>query len=104
MIMVPGIWNGAGFDLKFPIMNIQLLTKDDLLQFKSELLAEIKKMVSTQKNVPVYYKSKEVKQMLKCSDSTLQYYRDTGKLQVRKIGGTYYYSKDSVDTFFSNSN
>jgi hypothetical protein len=86
------------------MVSLELITKNDLLQLKSELVEEITKLLSQKKDTPTYYKSKEVKQILKCSDSTLQYYRDSGKLQVIKKGGTYYYSKDNVDAFFANSN
>jgi hypothetical protein len=82
-------------------MNIDVLTKTDLLQFKSELVEEIKKLITPRNQEPVFYKSKEVKRMLKCSDSTLQYFRQSGHLEAKKIGGTYYYSSDSVNLFFS---
>lgn len=81
--------------------NVNLITIEDLLAFKTELVEEIKKLITPRNNETVFFKSKEVKKMLKCSDSTLQHYRQSGKLQANKVGGTYYYSSDSVNLFFS---
>jgi Helix-turn-helix domain len=80
-------------------MQIDVLTKNDLLQLKSELLEEIKKLITPQTNEPTYYKSNEVKRMLKCSDSTLQYFRQSGKLQAKKVRGTYYYPQETINNF-----
>lgn len=84
------------------MISLELITKNDLLQFKSELMEEIKKLITPQQqNAPIVYKSKEVKKILKCSDSTLQYLRQSGKLQAEKRGGTYYYSSDSINHFLT---
>ena len=76
----------------------ELLTKNDLLLFKSDLIEEFRKFID-QGPVPkesTYLKSKDVKKMLKCSDSTLQYYRQSGKLPFNKVGGIYYYTKEGI--------
>jgi hypothetical protein len=78
-----------------------LITKNDLLQFKEELMEEIKNLITPRSQPITFYKSKEVRQMLKCSDSTLQYFRQSGKLQSKKVGGTYYYTQESVNRFLS---
>lgn len=79
--------------------SIELLTKGDLLQFKTELIGEFKKLLTenTKAAEMEYLKSKEVKRILKCADSTLQYYRQSGRLPYRKVGGTYYYTKEGID-------
>ena len=85
---------------------IELLTKGDLLQFKKDLIEEISKLfgekIKTEETD--YLKSKQVKQILKCSDSTLQYYRDSGKLPFIKVGGIYYYTRDGINQFMKSEN
>jgi helix-turn-helix protein len=79
--------------------SIEVLTRDDLLQFRKDLIEEFKKMyagVSLQEQHAEYLKSGEVKRMLKCSNSTLQFYRQSGKLPAQKVGGTYYYTQDDI--------
>jgi hypothetical protein len=78
----------------------ELVTKQDLLEVKKELIEEIKKMILPRNNETLFYKSKDVKQMLHCSDSTLQYYRESGKLQAKKIGGTYLYPRYTIENLF----
>lgn len=82
-------------------MTVDVLTKEDLAEFKAELMEEIKKIVGVRQDAPVYYKSREVKKILRCSDSTLQFYRDSGRVKAEKVGGTYYYPRTSVDNFLS---
>jgi len=79
----------------------ELITKQDLLEVKQELIEEIKKLILPRNNEILFYKSKEVKQMLHCSDSTLQYYRQTGILQAKKVGGIYLYPKSSIENIFN---
>jgi hypothetical protein len=78
---------------------IEILTKADLLNFKHDLIEEIKSLLQekSKSQDTDYLKSKEVKRILKCSDSTLQYYRQSGKLSFKKIGGTFYYTKEAIN-------
>lgn len=87
-------------------MQIEILTKADLLQFKQDLIEEIKNLVtnkSKQENM-TYLKSKDVKRLLSCSDSTLQYFRQSGKISAQKVGGTYYYSRESINNLMAMPN
>jgi len=85
-------------------MQLEILTRNDLQQFKSELLAELKQVITplAQRQVE-YLKGKEVKKLLKISDSTLQSYRDTGKLASKKIGGIYFYPSSGIEKLFNDS-
>ena len=85
---------------------IEVLTRTDLLQFKMDLIEEISRLLSEKPKTEEteFLKSKQVKRILKCSDSTLQYYRDSGKLPFRKIGGTYYYTQNSISKLMDSSN
>jgi len=78
----------------------ELATKQDLIEVKDELMEEIRKLIAPQSREAIYYKSNEVRQMLKCSDSTLQHLRKSGKLPATKVGGVYMYSKSSIDNLF----
>lgn len=78
-------------------MHLEVLTKSDLENFKVELLAEIQKMISKPELPQSFLKSKDVKRLLGCNDSTLQYYRDAGIIPSKKMGGTYYYPKEALN-------
>jgi len=103
----PGVIGHAWVDQNFQKMptKIEVLTKDDLLQFKKDLIEEFKKLLTENSKVqePDYFKSKEAKRILKCSDSTLQYYRESGRLPFEKVGRTYYYTKECISKFMKSS-
>ena len=85
---------------------IEVLTRTDLLQFKKELIEEISRLFSERSKAMEtdYLKSKQVKRILKCSDSTLQYYRDSGKLPYKKVGSTYYYTTEDIEKLMKSAN
>ena len=78
-------------------MSVQILTTDDLQNFKSELFAELKSILKAQ-SLPVkkWLKSDEVKKILKVSPGTLQTLRINGTLQYTKIGGIIYYDYEHI--------
>lgn len=79
-------------------MAIEVLTKDDLNQFKTELFAEISKLlVATPQNKQKWLKSKEVLELLTISPGTLQNLRINGTLTFTKIGGTIYYDQEDIN-------
>lgn len=86
-------------------MSLQILTKEDLLNFKVELLAELKTLMKgNESNQKKWLRSKEVEELLKISSGTLQNYRINGTIKWSKIGSTYYYCLDSInDSFNGNS-
>lgn len=79
-------------------MPANIVTTEDLMDFKLELLDEIKILLngSVHKNENVYLKSAEVIEMLQISQSTLQTLRINGTLHYTKIGGIIYYSKAKI--------
>lgn len=85
---------------------IEIVTRQDFLQFKKDLIEEISKLFGekTKAEETDYLKSKQVKQILKCSDSTLQYYRQSGKLPFIKIGGIHYYTRDGIKQLMKSEN
>lgn len=79
-------------------MAIEVLTKDDLNQFKTELFAEISQLLSaTPQNKQKWLKSKEVLELLTISPGTLQNLRINGTLTFTKIGGTIYYDHEDIN-------
>jgi hypothetical protein len=71
-----------------PMTANELITKDDLREFKSELLTEIKKLVQLdgQGQSKQWLKSNEVRKLLKISPGTLQHLRINGTLSFTQIG------------------
>jgi hypothetical protein len=84
-------------------MPAQIITTDDLREFKVELLDEIRILISEQK-VPAikkWMKSVEVRKLLNISPGTLQTLRINGTLPYTKIGGTNYYNASDIDVLLS---
>ncbi len=78
-------------------MSVQILTKDDLHQFKTELIEEIKNILTD--NTPQkkkWLKSWEVREMLGISRGTLQTMRNNGTLQATPVGGLMFYDYDDI--------
>jgi len=84
-------------------MPAQIITTDDLREFKIELLDEIRVLISEQKNpvIKKWMKSVEVRKLLNISSGTLQTLRINGTLPYTKIGGTNYYNVSDIDTLLS---
>jgi len=82
-------------------MEIDIVTKQDLKAFKSEILEEIRvifqdkgnQMNSTDRS---WLRSAEVRKMLRISPGTLQNLRINGTLPYRKIGGTMNYQRQDI--------
>lgn len=76
---------------------IELITKEDLKQFKSELLLGIKEIIKLgQGQSKQWLKSNEVRKMLSISPGTLQNLRTNGTLRYTKIGGMMYYKLEDI--------
>lgn len=77
-------------------MQVEIITKDDLRQFKTELLNDIKDIVKPQEKASEWLKSAEVRKMLNISPGTLQNLRINGTLRYTKIGGMMYYKLEDI--------
>jgi hypothetical protein len=84
-------------------MSAQIITPDDLREFKIELLDEIRNIVSEQKSATTkkWLKSVEVRKLLNISPGTLQTLRINGTLPFTKIGGTNYYNLTDIEKLLS---
>lgn len=67
----------------------QILTVNDLLDFKNELPLDIKRLLEAQAAQPArkWLKSYEVEKLLGISPGTLQTFRNNGTIPYTKIGG-----------------
>jgi len=78
-------------------MNVELLTKEDLKIFKTELLNEIKEIITPGAGQSKQWlKSNEVRKLLSISPGTLQNLRINGTLRYTKIGGMMYYKLEDI--------
>jgi hypothetical protein len=80
-------------------MPAQILTTDDLREFKLDLIEEIKKLIN-QNGVQLqkkWLKSPEVRKLLDISPGTLQNLRINGTLSYSKIGGAMYYDLEEIE-------
>ena len=83
-------------------MNLNIVTKEDLIELKQELLNEIKEIkqagISRDKK---YLRSAEMRAMLNVSAGTLQNMRINGTLPYIKAGTTILYDLDKVTEIFN---
>lgn len=80
-------------------MKMDIITMDDLQQFKTEMLNEMKNILKTNSgtlNKP-WLRSAQVRKMLNISPGTLQNLRINGNLPFRKVGGTMFYSQEKIE-------
>ena len=77
-------------------MHLELLTRDDMKNFKTELLEEIRRMIQPKTESKEWLKSSDVMKLLNCSPGTLQNLRINDTLPFTKMGGTIYYAYSDV--------
>jgi hypothetical protein len=78
-------------------MAVEIITKEDLLQFEERLTITIKSLLSGKSDTPPkWLKSYQVKNLLKISPNTLHKLRMDGTLKFTKIGGILYYSYEDI--------
>jgi len=82
-------------------MAIEIVTKDDLQTLRLQLLSDIKQILA---GLPkpldqnTWLRSDEVMKLLKVSASTLATLRINDTLKFTKIGGTYYYDYQHIQS------
>ena len=78
-------------------MEINIITKEDLQELKSELLEDIKNLLLIKESDDrLWLRSTEVRELLKISSGTLQNLRISGALQYSRIGGILYYNYKDI--------
>ena len=79
-------------------MATEILTQEDLKQFRLQLLEDLKVHFSQATATPKQWlKSSEVRKMLSISHGTLQNLRVNGTLPYKKLGGTMFYKYDDIE-------
>jgi hypothetical protein len=84
--------------LEIRICGDQLLTVEDLKDFKEDLLKAMREMLESNspRATKKWLKSDEVKKVLNISSGTLQTLRNNGTLPFTKIGGLIYYDAEDI--------
>ena len=79
-------------------MPAEILTTDDLREFKIELLKEFKQILAAHHGQPSkkWLKSYEIRKLLGISPGTLQNLRINGTLPYTKIGGMMFYDYEDI--------
>ena len=79
-------------------MPTSIITTEDLKEFKTELLQEIRTLLIEHKNQSPkkWLKSTEVLKLLKISPGTLQNLKFNGTLPYTKLGGIIYFDADEI--------
>ena len=80
-----------------------IVTKEDLEQFRIQLLEDIRQILTSKdaKLTKPWLKNAEVKKLLDISTNTLQRLRVSGKLRFNKVGGTHYYRYEDIEKLFT---
>lgn len=86
-------------------MPANIITTDDLREFKMELLDDIKELLNNQSgHTPKkWLKSPEVRKILGISPGTLQNLRINGTLPYTKVGGVLYYDYEELIQVMENN-
>ena len=76
----------------------QLITVDDLFQFKKQFLEELLTALKSQTSVvpKKWMKSHEVRRLLKISPGTLQTLKSSGIIPYTKMGGVHFYDYEDI--------
>lgn len=83
---------------KIIVYSEQILTKQDLNDFRTLLLDDIRKIfLSKTEQTKQWLKSSEVRKLLNISPGTLQNLRVNGTITYTKIGGILYYSNSDLE-------
>ncbi|HEU4633188.1 helix-turn-helix domain-containing protein [Chitinophaga oryzae] len=78
-------------------MAAEILTREDLAIFKTELFRELRELVNAPAIQPrKWLKSYEVRDLLGISPGTLQNMRINGTISFTKIGGLIFYEYDDI--------
>ena len=80
------------------MMTNELLTREDLQQFRLQLLGELKEVLQQSKqSTKPWLKSSEVRKILGISHGTLQNLRSTRSLPYTKLGGIMFYRYEDIE-------
>ena len=80
-------------------MAIEVVTKQDLHEFRMQLLNDIRQLIEPKAETlcKPWLKNSEVKKLLNISSNTVQRLRIAGKLRSSKIGGIHFYRYENIE-------
>ncbi|WP_288981640.1 helix-turn-helix domain-containing protein [uncultured Flavobacterium sp.] len=79
-------------------MNVEIITREELIEFRNLLLNDLKEIINSKpQQSKQWLKSNEVRKLLNISPGTLQNLRINGTLSYTKIGGIMYYNHADID-------
>ena len=84
-------------------MKFDLLTKQDLEEFKADIIKEVATVVDCSSCDKEWLRSSEVMEMLSISTGTLQNLRINGDISFTKMGGTLYYKRADIIATLNNN-
>lgn len=86
-------------------MNESFVTHDELNDVKAEILSQLSSILKQPKKSNLdLLKSADVRSLLKCSESTLDRLKKSGKLPFVRIMRTIYFKRDDVEALLENEN
>lgn len=79
-------------------MAVEIITREDLQDFRLQLLNDIRQLITPKQSPPVkpWLKASDVRRLLGISSGKLQTLRISGKLHSSKIGGVHYYKYEDI--------
>lgn len=85
-------------------MEAQVITKNDLLEFRKTLLNDLLQVLQPKeaKLIKPWLKNSEVRKLLNISSNTIQRLRIAGKLRSSKVGGIHYYRYEDIEKLLNN--
>ncbi len=86
-------------------MAANIITTEDLEDFGSNLLSEIKELLTKHGRVSIdhWIKSGKVMDKLEISPGTLQNFRINGTIPFSKLGGIIYYDEEKINEILVNN-
>lgn len=87
---------------------MEIVSKQDLEQFRIRMLSDIQQMLLGSLVPPTeefdWLRSKAIRKMMDISPATLQNLRITGKIRHKKVMGSYYYNRSDLQKIFQDEN
>jgi hypothetical protein len=86
-------------------MKVILLTADEFLEMKTEIIREISATINKANSQPVsaWIRTPEACKRLNISSSSLQNLRNSGKLPFSKVNGTIFYRVTDVESLLESN-
>ena len=86
-------------------MAANIITTEDLEEFRIKLLNEIKELLVTHGRIGIdhWIKSGQVMNKLEISPGTLQNFRINGTIPFSKLGGIIYYDEEKINEILENN-